>query len=105
MTNVSLRITRGSRQVSIRFVELLDSGRMARARRRELQIPRERARELGLTAVSASRNGSYKTTEGKLVELGDLVAAARAAKVSIPPETALPARPHPASPRDAGPGG
>ena len=68
-----------------------DSEEMARARKRELDIPRSVARELGASAVEAAREGCYLSESGKECDWGELVEAARRAKVGIPPDEALPA--------------
>ena len=68
----------------------LDSEEMAAARKRELNIPRDRAAWLGHTAVEAIDRGYYVTEDGSRVDWSQMVEAARARKVSIPPEAPLP---------------
>ena len=63
---------------------------MAAACRRQLDIARDRAAELGHSAVQAAQNGAYTTQNGRAVTWGDLVQAARSAKVSIRPDATLP---------------
>jgi uncharacterized protein (TIGR02452 family) len=63
---------------------------MAAACHRQLDIDRGRAAKLGHSAVKAAQDGRYTTPDGHAVAWGDLVQAARAAKVSIPPDETLP---------------
>jgi uncharacterized protein (TIGR02452 family) len=63
---------------------------MAEARRRELDIRREVAEELGRSAVEITQRGFYFNAAGEKVEIGELVARAVAAKQSLPPDAALP---------------
>ncbi len=69
-----------------------DSDEMAIARKRELDISRSVAAELGLSAVEAAQKGYYVWKAGKKVDWGRYVQAACAAKVSIPPDVPLPKR-------------
>lgn len=62
---------------------------MAFARRRELDISRRLAAELGHSAVIAAEAGEYKVA-GEAVHFGDAVRAACRAKLSIPPDAPLP---------------
>lgn len=68
----------------------LDSDAMATARRRELALSREVAAVLGRSAVEAAQVGFYTDPSGQTIAWRDAVQAACAAKVSIPPEAALP---------------
>jgi len=68
----------------------LDSDAIAAERRRELEIPRHVARELGRSALDALRTGRYQRAGGGVTNWRDLVAAAVRAKVSIPPTADLP---------------
>ena len=61
----------------LKLLPCLDSEELAESRKRELNIPRDVAADLGRSAVEAAASGSG--------EWGRLVRAARAAKVSIPP--------------------
>ncbi|MGH7844721.1 MAG: TIGR02452 family protein [Candidatus Binatia bacterium] len=63
---------------------------MATARRRELNIPRDVAAQLGRSAVEAAVNGYYFTKTGEKVDWSHLVDAACAAKRSVPPDAPLP---------------
>ncbi|HXE80840.1 MAG TPA: TIGR02452 family protein [Vicinamibacterales bacterium] len=72
----------------------LDSDEMAASRRRELDIPRDVAAELGRSAVKAAEDGFYVTRDGRTIDWRDAVEAARKAKRSIPPDAVLP-RPAP----------
>jgi len=67
-----------------------DSAEQAEECRRQLDIERRRAQELGRSAVDVSNRGNYLTQDGRTVDLRDLVQAARSAKQSIPPEAPLP---------------
>lgn len=67
-----------------------DSAEQAEECRRQLDIERPRAQELGRSAVDVSNRGSYLTEDGRTVDLRDLVQAARSAKQSIPAEAPLP---------------
>ncbi|MEN8152244.1 MAG: TIGR02452 family protein, partial [Planctomycetota bacterium] len=82
----------------LEFLPCLDSEEMAAARRAELEIPREQAAALGVSAVEAAETGAYLDEAGRRVEWGPLVARARDAKRSIPPDEALP-EPPPKQPR------
>ena len=68
----------------------LDSDERAARCREVLLIPRDRAAELGRTAVAAAETGAYRNAAGRLVDWGDAVAIACAAKRSLPPEAQLP---------------
>jgi uncharacterized protein (TIGR02452 family) len=68
----------------------LDSPEMAAARRRELDVPRSRAAELGRSAVEAARRGWYTNREGVRVEWSAQVERARAATRSFAPDAPLP---------------
>ena len=75
------------------YLPCLDSAAHATRCRDSLAIPREHAKELGLTAVVAAASGHYLNARGERVDWSQAVARAIAAKVSIPPEAALPATP------------
>jgi uncharacterized protein (TIGR02452 family) len=68
----------------------LDSERMAKARRQELQIPRDVAAALGQSAVKAAREGFYLTKAGQVIVWRDAVQTACATKQSIALNTVLP---------------
>ncbi len=72
------------------FLPCLDSPGMAETCRRELDISRFRASELGRSALEAAEQGYYVTETGKKVDWSAVVNAAIAAKKSIPPESNLP---------------
>lgn len=80
---------------TLKVAPCLDSDAMAEERRRELGVPRGYAAELGRTAVEAAEKGAYRHGTDVVV-WGDAVRAARAAKISIPPDDVLPAPPAPA---------
>jgi uncharacterized protein (TIGR02452 family) len=63
---------------------------MAATRRKELEIPRNIATELGKSALEASINGYYINGIGEKVDISFLVNSAISAKCSIAPETPLP---------------
>lgn len=69
---------------------LLDSPELAAANRRALDIPRDRAAELGRSAVAAAEAGAYFTHSGQEVYIAAAVTTAVAAKRSIAPDDALP---------------
>ncbi len=77
---------------TLKVLPCLDSDAMAGERCRELDVSRAYAAELGRTAVEAVRAGAYRH-EGRVVPWGDVVQAARTAKVSVPPDADLPAAP------------
>ena len=58
--------------------------------RRDLQLPHEEAARLGLSAVHATSEGSYRTVDGRTADLRALIEAARARRQSLPPDAALP---------------
>lgn len=68
----------------------VDSEERAERCRAVLAISRERAAELGRSAVAAIESGTYRDAAGHRVEWGDAVARARAAKRSLPPDAELP---------------
>lgn len=70
-----------------------DSDVMAEARRRELQLSRYAAARLGESAVEAAEKGYYLYQDETKVDWSEEVEAARVAKVSIPPDAALPDAP------------
>jgi hypothetical protein len=73
------------------FLFLVDSAEMAAARRRrELDIWRDVAAELGRSAVEIARTGFYFNDAGERVEIGELVARAVSAKRSLPPDAVRP---------------
>lgn len=74
----------------LRLLPCMDSPEMARARRRELHVPREHAAGLGQSAVEAALRGHYVSASGTKVDWEASVRAACRAKKSIPPDAALP---------------
>ena len=68
----------------------IDSDEHAAHCRAVLSIPRERAAELGRTAVDVAVAGAYRNAAGDSVDLQDAVKRAIAAKRSLPPDAALP---------------
>jgi uncharacterized protein (TIGR02452 family) len=77
--------------MGLRRSAVVDSDDLAALRRRELDIPRERARELGQSALRAIREGWYPGPDGRPVDWRADVEKAAAAKVSLPPNAPLPA--------------
>jgi uncharacterized protein (TIGR02452 family) len=63
---------------------------MAAARKRELDLPRDRAASLGQSAMAAALEGRYPGPAGQAVDWKAAVAAAVAAKRSLPPDVTLP---------------
>jgi len=74
----------------LRTLSCLDSEQMASSRQRELSLSRNVAAALGQSAVQAAREGFYITKAGQQVVWRDAVQAARAAKISVGPNTVLP---------------
>jgi uncharacterized protein (TIGR02452 family) len=68
----------------------LDSDEIVASLKRELYMTRRRSAELGRSAVEAADVGSYLSEGGHQVDWSRHVQAARAAKVSIPPDAPLP---------------
>ena len=75
---------------NLRILPCLDSDELARTRRRELDLARDFAAELGRSAVFAAQNGFYTNSHGQQVNWVQDVEAACSGKLSIPPEAALP---------------
>lgn len=67
-----------------------DSDQIGQARRRELNLDRRTAAELGASAVRAAGDGSYVLADGTSVDWSAAVARAVHAKVSIAPDAPLP---------------
>ena len=72
------------------FLPCLDSPERAAQCQAVLDIPRERAAELGRSAVTAAKTGVYPAANGQIVEWRAAVARACTAKRSIPPDASLP---------------
>lgn len=70
----------------------IDSESMALERKRDLDIPRYEAAQLGRSALELCNNGFYTTADGRTVTLSPMVQNAIRAKVSIPPDAPLPDR-------------
>jgi uncharacterized protein (TIGR02452 family) len=79
--------------MSLRKSSVVDSDELAALRRRELDVTPERARSLGLSALSAIREGRYIADDGHQVDWKADVEKAVASKVSLPPDALLPATP------------
>jgi len=73
----------------LRLLPCLDSSEMAAERKRELDIPRHQAKELGQTAVEAAKCGHYINATGHKVDWRSLVDHAVSAKQSIRPDQDL----------------
>ncbi len=71
---------------------------MAQQRRAELAIPRERAAELGESAVAAIDSGEYVAWSGSVVDWSQHIQTAYLNKVTISPEEQLPERASPSFP-------
>lgn len=78
---------------TLQFLPVVDSAELAAARRRELDIDRALAAELGGSAVAAIQRGSYTGPDGAEVDWREAVTAAVASKRTIPPAYGLPQRP------------
>ena len=74
---------------SIRTISCLDSPEMAASCRQDLDIPLNRAAELGRSAVDATTRGYYVNGYGDKVDWSKAVARARSLKQSIPPDVTL----------------
>ena len=68
----------------------LDAPGMAASRRHELDIPSERAAALGRSTVEAAKRGYYLNGNGAKIDWRRQVKHACSAKISIPPDAALP---------------
>jgi uncharacterized protein (TIGR02452 family) len=77
--------------MSLRLEPVVDGPDLAEARRRELDVPRDRARELGISAIEAARGGRYLAADGRVVDWRAAVERALTAKLSIAPDAPLPA--------------
>ncbi len=78
---------------AVTFSPAIDNDDLAAACRAALDLPRERAAELGHAAVAAIRDGGYRSPSGGWVDWRALVDASVRAKASIPPDAVLPAAP------------
>ncbi|MBK5970632.1 MULTISPECIES: TIGR02452 family protein [Thiorhodovibrio] len=76
--------------MQLNHLPCLDSLDHAEARRRELQIPRERAAALGQSAVDAILQGDYTNAQGQRVVWQPAIVQAMALRRSIPPDELLP---------------
>jgi uncharacterized protein (TIGR02452 family) len=74
----------------LKILPCLDSDELATSRRRELDIPRDVAAALGMSAVEAAATGHYVNGSGAKVDWSHYVQAACSAKLSIPPDASLP---------------
>jgi uncharacterized protein (TIGR02452 family) len=74
----------------IEILPCIDGDGAADAVRRALDLPRERAQALGLSAVHVSTEGRYENGRGKIVDMRIEVEHARAGKLSLPPDAPLP---------------
>ena len=72
------------------FLPCIDSPAQARRCRDALNLPREQTAALGHSALEAIEQGHYRTAAGEQVDWAAAVAAAVAAKRSLPPDAALP---------------
>lgn len=82
-------------QSRLECLPCVDSDELAAKCRLELDIPRERAAELGRTAVEWSEAGFYINGKGERIDSRDWVERALAQRVSIPPDAQLPEPPAP----------
>lgn len=76
----------------IQTLECLDSDERALENRRQLELSPERAIRLGSGAARAIRLGFYELDDGTRVDWKGEVASCVGAKVSLPPDSRLPAR-------------
>jgi len=73
----------------ITFLPCLDSPELAIQRKRELNIDRDYAAQLGQSAVTISKQGWYLNNNHKKVDIASVVNTAIRNKVSIPPDMKL----------------
>lgn len=73
-----------------KILESYDTHEQAYRNRASLEISREYAQDLGVTANFAALHGFYYSDSGEKIVWQDSVMAAVAGKVSLPPEAALP---------------
>ncbi len=78
----------------LHILPCLDSEEMAQSRKTELDVDRRFATSLGLSAVEAIQAGFYISKSGQKVIWKDAVEKTCAAKLSIPPDAALPEHQH-----------
>lgn len=76
---------------ALKMLSCIDSPDMAISRRDELDIPRSRAAALGRSAVEAANRGYYLNSAGDKIDWSLQVRHARSAKLSIAPDSPLPA--------------
>jgi len=88
------QITEAVHMGKLILLPCLDSDEMAASVKSELDISRGVAYELGHSAVKISRQGFYPLPEGQVIKIRESVQAACNAKISIPPEMALPPSQH-----------
>lgn len=74
------------------FMPTVDSAELAAARRKELDIGRDLAAELGRSALQAIEAGHYPGPGGRLIEWREAVDSAVRSKRTIAPRYALPER-------------
>ncbi len=78
-------------QSILKILRCLDSVEMAISRRRELDVPRQVAADLGRSVVKAITSGYYVSGSGRTIDWSGDIQAACSATVSIPPDDPLPA--------------
>ena len=74
----------------LKILPCKDSFELAEARKRELNIPRYFAAELGQSTVEATQKGIYISKSGKEVDWSKYVQKATSSKVSIAPNAHIP---------------
>lgn len=74
----------------LELLPCVDSVEHANQCKRQLDIPRKIAKDLGITAVEASRSGTYQLADGTEIDWQDAVESSVGAKQSIEPSAALP---------------
>ncbi len=74
----------------LKFLHCLDSPDMAACRQAELDIPRDRAADLGRSAVEAANLGYYIDGRGNKIDWSSQVQQACSTKQSIAPDAPLP---------------
>ena len=79
---------------SIIFLPTKDSSDISELRKKELNISRSYARELGKTAIEAINSGIYENSSGDEVHWGEQIHQCRESKKSISPDVKLNRKQH-----------
>ena len=74
----------------LRLLSCLDSPEMGKSRQNELDIPRQKASELGRSALEVINTGYYQNASGENIDLKQFILEACSAKKSLSPDADLP---------------